>query len=103
MSRPGASARGYDREWERVRSRQLHREPLCRYCAEQGIVEPATEVDHVIPVRVRPDLRLDESNLQSLCETCHRAVKQSEERTGHRRGCTVEGIPLDPKHHWNRD
>jgi hypothetical protein len=38
--------------------------------------------------------------LQSLCETCHNAVKQAQEKTGVLRGCDTDGIPLDPGHHW---
>ena len=29
--------------WQRIRARQLRREPLCRMCMEQGIIEPAVE------------------------------------------------------------
>lgn len=29
-------------------------------------------VDHIIPIRQRPDLRLAWRNLQSLCDPCHR-------------------------------
>lgn len=31
-------------------------------------------VDHIVPVDVAPGRRLDDSNLQSLCRSCH-AVK----------------------------
>ena len=32
---------------------------------------PATEVDHVIPVRLAPDRLFDKDNLQPLCVRCH--------------------------------
>ena len=31
----------------------------------------ATLVDHIIAIRVDPSRRLDPSNLQSLCNSCH--------------------------------
>ena len=34
---------------------------------------PATEVDHIIPIEQRPDLRLVMENLQSACHRCHSA------------------------------
>lgn len=39
------------------------RSPECRY--------PATEVDHILTVEERPDLRYVYTNLQSLCHDHH--------------------------------
>jgi len=39
----------------------------CRSCGARGRLE----VDHVEPVRTRPDRAYDPSNLQSLCARCH--------------------------------
>lgn len=72
--------RGYDEAWLRLSRHCLREEPLCRYCAERGIVTIATVSDHITPVRVRPDLRLVRSNVQSLCATCHNSTKQKEEQ-----------------------
>jgi 5-methylcytosine-specific restriction endonuclease McrA len=35
-------------------------------------MQQAREIDHVIPVRVAPERRLDADNLQSLCWSHHR-------------------------------
>lgn len=37
-------------------------------------------VDHVIPLRERPDLRLALANLQSLCWRCHAAKTREDAR-----------------------
>ena len=67
--RPSRSARGYNSTWKRVRARFIRRNPLCAEC--QGLAE---EVHHIVSIRERPDLRLVESNLQSLCKSCHSRV-----------------------------
>jgi len=73
--RPSARKRGYDAEWEKLRANHLKVYPNCKRCGE-----PATVVDHIIPVRQAPHRRLDPSNLQSLCTNHHSSAKQSEER-----------------------
>lgn len=61
-----SSARGYDKEWSKLRFRFLHHNPLCIVCGAK-----ATHVDHIQSVRDRPDLRLEPSNLRSMCASCH--------------------------------
>ena len=70
-ARGSASARGYDRAWQRVRLLVLAQEPLCRFCALLGLLVAAEVVDHILSVRERPDLRLDQGNLRALCKACH--------------------------------
>src|SRR5262245_7342887 len=36
--------------WKAVRAWVLKREPLCRACAQRGLVVVATEVDHITPL-----------------------------------------------------
>jgi 5-methylcytosine-specific restriction protein A len=64
--RPSAAARGYDRAWQRCRRLFLEKNPTCAMCGAK-----ATEVDHVISVRERPDLRLSWSNLRAMDARCH--------------------------------
>jgi 5-methylcytosine-specific restriction endonuclease McrA len=78
--RGGARARGYDGAWERARAQHLAAMPSCLHCAQRGIFGVlARVVDHVVPVAVDPGLRLDPTNLQSLCHPCH-AAKSREDR-----------------------
>lgn len=71
--------RGYDNNWLKFSRMCLAEEPYCRYCAREGRVTLAVVSDHIIPVRIAPDLRLTRSNVQSLCKHCHDSVKQREE------------------------
>lgn len=59
------------KRWRDARLRHLGREPLCRACAEVGVVTAATVVDHVIPHRGDLTLFWDASNYASLCHPCH--------------------------------
>ncbi len=66
-------------EWQRTRARQLRREPLCRMCMKTGIIKPAVEVDHIVPVSKEqtPTLAI---NLQSLCKAHHVANERRTKR-----------------------
>ena len=64
--RPSAADRGYDNAWRAVRKQFLKANPTCCMCGQ-----PATEVDHIVSIRERPDLRLRWSNLRALDRSCH--------------------------------
>jgi 5-methylcytosine-specific restriction protein A len=66
-----ASERGYGSEWRKARLGFLSRNPLCKECLKNDIIEPATDVDHVIPHRGDRKLFWDVNNWQALCHICH--------------------------------
>lgn len=67
----------HTRAWRRVRQLALHRDHyLCQACLKNNRITPATEVHHVKPLELYPDLALELSNLTSLCWQCHEATKQ---------------------------
>ena len=66
--RPGSAARGYDAAWRKLRAVFLRQHPDC---ATPRCGAMATDVDHIVSIRDRPDLRLDWGNLRSLCAPCH--------------------------------
>jgi 5-methylcytosine-specific restriction protein A len=68
--RPSALARGYDRDWFKLRAEVLREEPNCRHCALAAKTTRATVVDHIEPIRIAPERRLDRDNLQPLCRAC---------------------------------
>lgn len=98
-----AAERGYGPDWQALRERHLEQNPLCAPCERAGLATAATTVDHVIPFRGIDDpLRLDDTNLESQCSTCHFGDKQRVQKGGeaYYRGCDASGQPLDPGHHW---
>ncbi len=67
--RPSSSRQGYGRRWEKVRRMHLRREPLCRACRAEDRLQPAVEVDHIVPLGKGGTGTTE--NLQSLCKSCH--------------------------------
>jgi 5-methylcytosine-specific restriction protein A len=87
--------------WRKLRTLKLAQDPLCEYCRTQGLLTPATDVDHIVPL-VAGGEPLDMGNLQSLCHWCH-SRKTNRENTTDKPllGCDVHRVPLDPNHPWN--
>lgn len=53
-------------EWRRFRANILKNNPFCVVCGGKG-----QHVDHIIPVRIDWERRLDPTNMQVLCHPCH--------------------------------
>lgn len=64
--RGSAASRGYDTEWQALRKLFIDANPQCILCGA-----PAKHVDHIRTIREAPWLRLEPSNLRSLCHSCH--------------------------------
>ncbi|MDP9559763.1 UNVERIFIED_ORG: 5-methylcytosine-specific restriction endonuclease McrA [Rhizobium nepotum] len=75
QKRPHARARGYDREWEREAKAYLSRpeNQFCQ-CGAKAVV-----VRHIKSIRLRPELRMDQSNWRPGCQRCN-ALDAAEER-----------------------
>lgn len=72
--RGSSAARGYGGRWQRYRPGYLSRpeNALCRMCERVGRIEPATDIDHIVPVSGPDDpLFWEASNHQPLCHGCH--------------------------------
>ena len=81
---------GIHAEGVRLRGRRLQQRramwfamnPLCVKCDASGRVSAATELDHILPLcKGGAD---DETNLQGLCDDCHKA-KTSDDLGHHER------------------
>ena len=69
--RQSSNERGYTFSWHKIRTLYLQANPLCAICEKKGHLTAATCVDHIIPHRGDDALMWDESNFQSLCQSCH--------------------------------
>jgi len=74
--RGSASARGYDRRWQKLRKMFLAANPLCVECQAEGRTVAATDVDHIVPKRAGGTDAWE--NLQGLCHECHSRKTQGE-------------------------
>ena len=76
--------RGYDKKWQKVSEAYRRKHPFCEECERQGRDTLGDLVDHIIPIRHAPKLRLAEENFQTLCHHCHNTWKAKLERTAER-------------------
>jgi hypothetical protein len=83
------------RPWRRKRAAILTRDQyLCQPCRRAGLLVPATEVDHRIPVAF--DGTDDDSNLQAICGECH-DIKTRAEANSARATMTPPWLPVCQK------
>jgi 5-methylcytosine-specific restriction enzyme A len=66
------------KEWKKLRKKVLMENPWCTECLKEGMYVEGTECDHIIPIKIRPDLSLEQSNLQLLCHVHHSKKTASE-------------------------
>lgn len=84
--RGSASARGYDRRWQKARAAFLAENPLCVECRKRGRVTTATDVDHIRPHKGNSSLFWHRANWQALCHSCHSRKTATENGGGEGRG-----------------
>lgn len=58
-------------QWKQLRDRFIANNPLCKPCEDAGITTASLIADHILERADRPDLELDEENLQAMCLSCH--------------------------------
>ena len=67
--------------WRNVSKRFRLENQTCKICEKwYKRTTIAQIVDHIIPVRERPDLLFNPSNFQALCKVCHREKTRLELR-----------------------
>lgn len=79
--------------WQRLRTHQLLKDPLCYRCGNM-----ATVVHHTIEHHGHPNLFYDSSILESVCLDCHNTIEKQIETNGYSRDIGPDGYPLDPNH-----
>lgn len=77
-----AAERGYGDDWRKLRDQYIQMHPLCERCEIQGRVTEAVQVDHRVPFAgIHDPRRLEWSNLESVCLSCHR-IREHERKRG---------------------
>ena len=66
-------------KWSRVREAQLRMQPLCEYCLQSEIVEPATVVHHGEGGHKGNEHKFWTGPFVSLCAACHNRDGQRED------------------------
>jgi 5-methylcytosine-specific restriction protein A len=61
---------------QKIRREKLLANPACEICMKQGIVTPAVEVDHIVPLWAGG--KESDNNRQSLCTACHKEKSSQE-------------------------
>ena len=91
--------------WVKIRTAYIREHTLCEICTKKGLVVAATEIDHITPIKIDYDLRLEWTNLMALCHRCHsKKTKAVDERLLQGlepkswQGADSDGIPLDSRY-----
>lgn len=88
------------RLWQKIRQAVIARDSgLCQICVKRGLTVPGTDVDHVNNDGDDNEL----TNLVLLCHECHSLKTAQDMGKQVNWGCDLQGRPLDPNHHWNKE
>ena len=74
----------HSKAWRMTRKFYIKANPLCEQCTRDGRTTGGQMVDHIRQITMGGD-RLHQSNLQTLCNSCH-AKKSSSEAIEYRKG-----------------
>lgn len=76
----------YGADWRKARDYKLSTHPLCEPCERRDRVVVADQVHHIRSFRgVNDPLRLDQGNLESICDECHKMMTASSGKSEARR------------------
>lgn len=62
----------YSKAWKIIRKRYISEHPLCESCLKENRMTKAEHVHHIKPLSIGGTH--DESNLMSLCKSCHSKI-----------------------------
>ncbi|HHC6468741.1 TPA: HNH endonuclease signature motif containing protein [Vibrio parahaemolyticus] len=61
------------KQWKDLRTAKIKKDPLCEVCLKNGFIREGKDIDHIIEIKDDYSRRLDMTNLQTLCRSCHMA------------------------------
>ena len=89
------------KQWRTTRDKVLKRDGF--KCQECGVLclgrkrnKPSPHIDHIEPIKKRPDLRLHMSNLRVLCHPCHSRLTLNDRHSENKPEIGVSGYPVEP-------
>ena len=68
--------KSYGKTWRKIRLQHINEHPLCEVCKQKGMLTPANEVHHIIPLSEGGTN--EPANLMSLCKSCHSRITATE-------------------------
>lgn len=77
-------------QWHRTRS------PLCVACQSKGRTTVGDVADHIVEIRDDWSLRVEPSNLQTLCHSCHNTKTQQAKGSRGTRTTSTNNTPTQP-------
>lgn len=84
--------------WVRCRELILIRDSyLCQICMKDNRPTPADTVHHIIHLKDDPSKALEESNLISVCRTCHGELHSTKANTSHSQAINVFEVKGNPE------
>lgn len=100
MARRREQAKAYRRlystaRWKRLREQHLSMHPLCAWCLEMDVVEPATEVHHADGGHKGDVDKFWNGPFVSTCKPCHASRGQMEDHGKVVVTYGVDGYPIE--------
>ena len=95
-NRESRHKRGYGRQHVKLRAQLLAKEPLCRHCKAKGKITAAAIADHIVSL-AQGGAAHDLTNLQPLCDPCHRRKTLAEQGKSYRERKQIgpDGWPVE--------
>lgn len=87
--------------WQRARTAQLRKHPVCNRCRKRGRITIATVCHHTDKDSKSTVEGFFAGPFESLCAPCHDSDAQSEEAKGYSSAIDADGWPTDPRHPAN--
>lgn len=89
---------------QEFRRRHFLHQPCCMRCESMGRVTVGTQIDHIVALaNGGKDFDEDPDNAQTLCVPCHEIKTAEDLGYTQRTEGDVNGLPVDPAHHWNTE